>query len=76
MIFRFVPTDLIGLRFKLQPAAVEPTAAVVKCGKLLVLVNGLPPGHVPIKYAQDTTVQDVRSQGGDHLGRVVVDEVR
>jgi hypothetical protein len=71
-LFRFIATPLIGIRFKLQPAAVIPYAAVLFTGLLLVLQHGIPTGHTPINYGRTTTTLGVRSQGGDFLGTVVL----
>ncbi len=70
-ILRFTPTSLIGVRLRLEPS-VAPQLAVLKIGKLIVLENGLPPGHVPITYGRKPEIASPRSQGGDHLGRTVL----
>lgn len=70
-LFRFAPTWLVGVRLRLEPT-VAPRAAVLKIGKLIVLQNGLPPGHVPISYGENPQIASPRGQGGDHLGRTVL----
>lgn len=68
---RFDPTDLIGLRLFLEPGSVEPQAAVLYVGKLLVFERGVQPGHTPITYARDRDILSPLSQNGQYLGRVV-----
>lgn len=70
-IFRFEPTELIGVRLKLEPGSVEPQAGVLYVGKLLVFERGVQPGHTPIPYARDRNVTSPVSQSGEYLGRVV-----
>lgn len=70
-LWRFVPTELVGLRLKLEPGTVEPQAAVLYCGKLLVFERGVQPGHTPIPYGRQRNVVSPRSQSGEYLGRVV-----
>lgn len=70
-LYRFEPTELIGVRLKLEPDAVEPQAAVLYCGKLLVFERGVQPGHTPIPYARQRDIIAPRSQAGEFLGRVI-----
>lgn len=70
-LWRFAPTDLIGVRLKLEPDAVQPQAAVLYCGKLLVFERGVQPGHTPIPYARQRDIISPRSQAGEFLGRVI-----
>lgn len=71
-LWRFEPTDLIGVRLKLEPDAVEPQAAVLYCGKLLVFERGVQAGHTPVPYARQRNIISPRSQSGEYLGRVIV----
>lgn len=70
-IWRFEPGDYIGLRLKLEPGSIEPQAAVLYCGKLLVFERGVQPGHTPIPYARKRNKISPISQDGEFLGRVV-----
>lgn len=70
-IWRFAPTELIGVRLKLEPDAAQPQAAVLYCGKLLVFERGVQPGHTPIPYARQRDIVAPRSQAGEFLGRVI-----
>lgn len=70
LIFRFDPTYLIGVRLLLEPVSVEPQAAVLYVGKLLVFERGVQPGHTPIVYGRDRDVISGLSQSGQYLGRV------
>lgn len=71
LLFRFDPTSLIGVRLFLEPGSVEPQAAVLHVGKLLVFERGVQPGHTPINYGRDRDVISPISQSGEYLGRVV-----
>ena len=70
-LWRFTPTPLIGVRLKLEPGSVEPQAAVLYVGKLLVFERGVQPGHTPIPYGRRRDVISPRSQSGEYLGRVI-----
>lgn len=71
VLWRFVPTYLIGVRIKLEPGAIEPEAAALSVGKLLVFERGVQPGHTPIPYGRRREVISPRSQSGEYLGRVI-----
>lgn len=71
-LWRFEPAALIGLRLKLEPGSVEPQAAILYCGRLLVFERGVQAGHTPIPYARQRNVISPRSQSGEYLGRVVL----
>lgn len=75
-IFRFGPGHYAGLRFKLAPDAAAPRAAVLYSGKLLEVLGGVQPGHIPINYGRDRNVVTGRSQAGDFLGRIIVGGTR
>lgn len=75
-VWRFTKTAFIGLRWKLQPDAVAPFAAVAMCGEVITLPYGVPPGHVPIKFGDTTEQRDVGNQGGDHLGLAIITRKR
>jgi hypothetical protein len=64
----------VGVRFKLEPAAVEPQAAVIYVGEALRLPKGIPPGHVPIVDAREREAIRGDAQNGDFLGSITVSE--
>lgn len=70
-LWRFEPGEYIGVRLKLEPGSVEPQAAVLYVGKLLVFERGVQAGHTPLPYARNRTVLSQRSQSGEYLGRVI-----
>lgn len=70
-LWRFEPGEYIGVRLKLEPGSVEPQAAVLYCGKLLVFERGVQAGHTPLPYGRRRTVISPRSQSGEFLGRVI-----
>lgn len=70
-LWRFEPGEYIGVRLKLEPGSVEPQAAVLYVGKLLVFERGVQAGHTPLPYARRRTVISPRSQSGEYLGRVI-----
>lgn len=71
-IWRFEPSDLIGVRLKLEPGSVAPQAAVLHCGKLLVMEKGVQPGHVPFPFAAQPNVISPIAVSGDFLGDIIV----
>ena len=73
-IFRFTPQGITSIRIRLQEGTDAPTAAVVYAGKLLVLQRRLYVGHTPINYGRKTQVTNARSESGNFLGRVVINQ--
>ena len=76
VLFRFSPTILTGLRVRLQPGNLVPTAAVLYVGKLLVVQRRLYVGHTPLKYGRSSRTLTGRSEAGHFLGRVILQETR
>lgn len=74
-MWRFTKTPLIGFRWRLDPASTAPFAAVARGGEVTVL-KGIPPGHTPIKFGDETEQRDVGNQGGDHLGIAIISRAR
>jgi hypothetical protein len=62
------------LRIRLQPGNAEPSAAVVYAGTLLVLQRRIFVGHTPINYGRSAKVTNARSESGNFLGRIVLNE--
>lgn len=79
VIFRFTPQSLYAVRIRLQPSvATEPEApfaAVVYVGLLLVLQRRIYVGHTPIPYGRRAKITNARSESGNFLGRVVLNEM-
>lgn len=71
VIFRFDPTEVLGVRLLIQSPVVEPWAAVMYVGKLLVLPRRIYVGHTPIPFGRDPDVVNGLSQRGEFLGRIV-----
>lgn len=74
-LFRFPPLSYAGIRLRLQPGSAAPTAAVVYCGKLLIMQRRLYVGHTPINYGRVTKVANGRSESGNFLGRIILNEM-
>jgi hypothetical protein len=76
VIFRFTPQSLFSIRLRIQPSLatipVEPTAAVVYVGKLLVLQRRIYVGHTPVPYGRQNKIVNGRSESGNFLGRIVL----
>jgi len=77
LILRFVPQVLAQLRLHLiqdgsPPAA--PRAAVLYCGRSLVMPRGLWRGYSPIVFARRPQTVSNRSESGNFLGRIVLSE--
>jgi len=73
-IMRFASTAASGFRLKIQNAAEEPEIAILYVGELLELQRRIYVGHTPITYGRQTTVQSGRSENGNYLGRVILQE--
>jgi hypothetical protein len=73
-LFRFPPAAYTAVRLRLQPGNAAPTIAVVYAGALLVLQRRVYVGHTPINYGRTTKVTNARSESGDFLGRIVLNE--
>jgi hypothetical protein len=74
-VFRFTPVTLQKIRVKLvPPGATIPSMAVLRIGKLLVMERGLYDGHTPIVHGRKSKVLSGRSESGEFLGRVVLQE--
>ncbi len=74
LIFRFVPQSVYAVRVRLQPTGTEPQAAVLYVGKLLLLQRNIYVGHTPITYGRINKVVTGRSENGNFLGRIVLNE--
>jgi hypothetical protein len=72
LLFRFVGETPTAIRLKLQPDAVEPTAAVLYVGKLLVFERGIQVGHVPLPFGRRRDVVNGRSESGEFLGQIQI----
>lgn len=75
-IFRFDPIVLQAIRFRIQssPTDTAPYIAVMYVGRLLVMQRRLYVGHEPASYARQSKVTNGRSENGNFLGRVVLNE--
>lgn len=75
-MFRFAAKSLPQIRFKLQSGSTAPRAAVVYCGKLLVVERRVWVGHTPLPHGRKRSVANGRSESGNFLGRIVLGESR
>lgn len=73
-LFRFTPQSLLAIRFVLDGGITFPEAAVVYCGKLLILPRRIYVGHPVIKFNRSATLINGRSESGQFLGRIVLGE--
>ena len=73
-MLRFTSTAASQFRLKIQNATVEPEIAILYVGELLELQRRIYVGHTPITYGRQTTVQSGRSESGNYLGRVILQE--
>jgi len=74
VIFRFTPQAVTRIRIRMQPGTAAPEAAVVYCGKLLVLQRRIYVGHTPITDGIATEAISGRSQAGHYLGTIILNE--
>lgn len=73
-LFRFPAQSFSLLSIALGPSAVAPQISVMFAGKLLVLPRKLYQGMGPINYAHVAKVTNGRSEAGQFLGRIVLQE--
>jgi hypothetical protein len=73
-MFVFEADFYTGLRFKLQPASVEPQAAVVYAGATLTVERNVQPGFQPIRYARDRQMLNGVAMNGDFIGNIITSE--
>ena len=74
VLFRFVPQGITSIRIRMEPSLAAPTAAVVYAGKLLVLQRRIYVGHTPINLGRRAKITNARSESGNFLGRIVLNE--
>lgn len=75
-LFRFPPLAYAAIRLRLQGTGAAPQIAVVYCGKLLVLQRRIYVGHTPINYGRMTKVANGKSESGNFLGRIILNEMK
>jgi hypothetical protein len=73
-LFRFAPQGLTSIRIRMQPGLAAPTIAALYAGKLLVLQRRIYVGHTPINYGRKAKITNARSESGNFLGRIVLNE--
>jgi hypothetical protein len=72
LLFRFTPASYQGVRLKMTVDAVEPRAAVMHVGKLLVLPRKIWQDHTPINFGRRQKVVNGMSDGGHFLGSILL----
>lgn len=75
VLFRFPPLAYEALRIRLQPGTEAPRAAVVYAGALLVLQRRIYVGHQPINYSRTTKAVNGKSESGNFLGRIILNQM-
>lgn len=65
------PNHYAGIRLYLEPDAVPPEAAVIYAGPTLRVIEGVPPGHVPLPQAREIDMLSGLSEAGDFVGDVI-----
>lgn len=73
-LFRFTEQGINNVTIRLQAGALAAEIAVVYCGKLLVLPRKVYQGFAPINYARTAKITNGRSEAGQFLGRIVLQE--
>lgn len=73
-LFLFEPDFYTGIRFKLQPGAVEPQAAVVYAGTSLTLPRSVPVGHKPLKYSRNRQMMTGGAMNGDFIDTIILSQ--
>lgn len=75
LIFRFTAQGIAQVRIRMQSGTAAPYMGVVYSGSLLALQRKLGVGHTPINYARSSRVMSARSEAGDFLGRIILNEM-
>lgn len=73
-LFRFNAQTLTNVKIKLLVGLTAPQIAVAYAGKLLTLPRKLYQGFAPIPYGRTAKVTNGRSEAGQFLGRIVLQE--
>lgn len=76
LMLRFEAQSVAEVKIKLSSGNTEARAAVVYCGKLLVMERKIYVGHTPFQDGIKSNVQNNRSESGNFLGRIVLGEWR
>jgi F5/8 type C domain-containing protein len=80
VLFRFTPATYQSIRLRIQPSPLAeqtiPFVAVMHVGKLLVMPRGTHQDHAPINLNITSNVMTGKSETGNFLGRVVLNESR
>jgi len=76
VLLRFEPQSLEAIRVRLQPGSAPAQAAVLYCGKLLEMERGLYVNHTPLSHGRKAKVVTGKSEAGNFLGRIVLNELR
>lgn len=73
-LFRFPQLAYEAVRLRMQAGTAAPTIAVVYAGALLVLQRRVYVGHTPINYGRSAKTVNARSESGNFLGRIVINQ--
>lgn len=73
-MFRFTAQALPNVVLRLQTGSFAARIAVLYCGKLLVLPRKVYQGFAPINHARVAKVTNGRSEAGEFLGRIVLQQ--
>jgi hypothetical protein len=73
-LFRFPAQSLTNIAIMIIHPVIAPQISVVYAGKLLVLPRKIYQGLAPINYARVAKVTNGRSEAGQFLGRIVMQE--
>lgn len=75
-ILMFEEAYYIKFVITLTPTAVisdaPPECSVMFAGRVLRIVKGIPPGHIPVKMSGVKTAQDNLSEDGNYIGSVIL----
>ena len=73
-IFRFTAQALAQIRLRIQAGTEAASIGVMYVGKLLLVQRNLYVGHTPITYGRKTKFINARSESGNFLGRVKLNQ--
>lgn len=70
---RFELVIALEVAVQIKPAFSLPRNGVLYAGRLTVMQHGIAQGLTALPYAYDTEVVTGQAEGGDYLGRIVMD---
>lgn len=72
ILWRFTPGARSQLRVRIQAGSAAARAAVIYCGKLLIMERRIYAGHTPMPHGRVSNISNGFSESGQFLGRILL----